>query len=329
MGLEPMQNSELRESLSKLYHDDQQRVLVITTSGKALAGHISGEAYARGGPIPPGEACFDESGRLLLHHFEMENEHIIYIPPDEIAGIGPLPYNQVKDDSEDTTRSHFNYWENSLRKDYFELTKEMAEQRGYEIEQIDPEYDIRTVDESFEWGEIRFEDDVLLYGDFEYFEAEGGITSVGLGAFGISISGGRDRDLRDAIENKIVATKTPISDLQNVSSATVSGHVSVLVTSEDDYVERVAMEGTDWIPSVVTEQKTPEDESITGSEWCICYLSEPDFMFPIDQWDNVEDKLRIFGEVVHTARKTPWGTADCFLKARAAGYRSDDDDGWL
>lgn len=329
MRLEPMADSELKEAVSKLYENEQQSVQIITLDGSTLVGSISGKTFGEDGWVPASEACFDDSNRLVLEHLETGNEHSIRIPSDEIAGIGPFPYRQMKK-SGGIERSPFNYRDGSLYKDLFELTKEKAEQKGYDVRQYPntSTYSFSTVDESFEWGEVAFEDDVLLYGDFEYFEAEGAITSLGFGAFGISVSGGRDRNIRTEIEEKISEKTTSIPNLTNASSATVSGYSSILVTSEEDYVERVEMEGRNWIPSIVTEDEITENESFTDSNWCLCYFCESSFMFPVNQWGKVNDQIQIFGDIIQSTRNTPWGSVDYFFKARAAGYSSDNGNWW-
>lgn len=85
----------------------------------------------------------------------------------------------------------------------------------------------------------------------------------------------------------------------------------------------MSMEGKDWFAAIITLSPIKQIDQLSEYDWAIVFFKSDCFMFPKNLWNQIEDRIDVYGDVVSTNFSTPIGEAECFVKARACAYIDD------
>ncbi|SNR43075.1 hypothetical protein [Halorubrum vacuolatum] len=178
-------------------------------------------------------------------------------------------------------------------------------------------------EEGFDWGAIEFDNDTPLYCDWDFLTRKQGKTlnSLGAGALGLSLSAGWDTQLWSDFQNKVDESKTPIQSISNEHEVTVVGHTQFISLGGGGL--SMTMEGDDWYAAIISPSPIKKIDQLSDYDWAIVFFKSDCFMFPKSLWDQIEERMNVYGDVVSTNFSTPIGEAKCFVKARACAYIED------
>lgn len=293
----------LRLDEKETNEDDENRVdsMLITTDGIALYGEI-----------PTGQVISDNCSEYHLSPF-MGGQDIL-IPANDVAGIRQLPVEQETQNDDDIT---------PLPPALIRLSHETigrSERLGYDFTfQEFPDPVGRHFGKSFDWGDINFNDDTPLYCDWEHLaRKQSGLNSIGAGAFGFSLSAGWDDDLWELFSDLVDRRDKGLSQVIDEPEAAFSGYPKLISKNDDEVIE--TMEGSKWVAVLISDSHIDTVEDIEDDAWVIVFFKQDSLMFPMELWSDITDQIKIYGEVVSVPFDAGFGSAECFVKARAAAY---------
>jgi hypothetical protein len=322
MTFNPMPRSEIIRTIEYCYLSEYSSILIVLTDGTALCAHISGPTWGAEGLIPASKECFPLKNHLKVEIHEMYNEHSIYVPLDQIAGISILPYDQEEIEVLGLPRVR-------RKRDsaYSMLCSDLmvkAKEHSFRIEKEFFVYSI-GLERPFKWGDITFTEDTPLYCDWDFLSrTSGGLNSLGAG-FIVSFSAGWKKNLWASFRDKVTHKRTTFTQVCAKKDAVVSGFVQFIKFNETVYGKNghetlLEMESTKWYPGVISTTRVKHKKQLRKVSWALAYFNETSFMFPKNLWERFSQKIRIYGEVVPVAVRTEFGKSRCFLKVRAAAF---------
>ena len=348
MELETIKLKELVEFLKKSFKtQDSIPCVVILTDGESLYGEIPGKTFIDDVPI---FKFVEDANELVIQHMSVHyNECSIYIPINQIAGVSFLELTRetiplkssgspILDSIKDLPKFTGNYEELSekmrerqIKREGFdhrrvmlEETLKIAEQRHFRIQKYAIDH-LMAAQRPFRWGKITFERDTPLYCDWEYLtRISGGVTSLGVGIPGFSLSAGWSKSLWKSFKDKVFKKSISLNQACSQTEVLIGGYITPLTfkrtKKRHKNLARFTMEGKPWISMVITSKKVGTLEELRKSTFIVCYFKDDAFIFPKDLLKEIADPIRIFGESVSTTFETDFGKAECFVKARAASY---------
>lgn len=268
-----------------------------------------------------------ESGKLLLsslseyiflipNHLKlMHEQHEIYVPFSQIAGIMPIQYFESRCEVTNI-ESH----EESVSKLLFLDMLQKARKHSFKIQRFNVWNMGLSIDidaEKFKWCDTNFANDTPLYCDWEFLsKTSGGLTSLGAG-FALSFSIGWKKSLWSSFKSRVNQTTTELSKVCNKREVTISGYIHLLKSPTNK--EYLKMENETWTSAIIAQSELKKIEKLK-TQWVLVYFKESSFMFPSDLWDRISQKITVYGEIIPANIETEFGKRKCFLKARAAAY---------
>ena len=296
----------LHNFVDYLYENDVSCVQITLTDGTTVCGCIQ-KVYSYNSD---GERVYKDNIKnncLELYYGQTFNEHSIYIPASDIAGLNALQYKENYDCFEDENRKNrfFGFdksksstssdcskkheeskhkqekneaktYEKSIYHSFFEKLIEVAKQKNFQIKRHFYQYSLGAR-RTFVWKDIELNVDTPLYSDWSYLERiSKGLNSIGVG-FMVSLSAGWDNSLWALFKKKTNDKKTQILDAKNMNEAVLEGHVHFIERYTnfpllEKTVDYINMEGSNWLPAVICTNKVKNIYEIEDKEWVIAYF---------------------------------------------------------
>ena len=260
---------------------------------------------------------------IILEFTEQFNEHSIFIPLDTIAGINYINYQ------EDTIDDDIKYINNLSKKssNYYMLEDLFvyAHKMNLKIKHHICAYNMIS-SKPFAWGDLSYLSDTALYADWNYLQiVSGGINALGAGIAIFSLSSGWTESLWSQFKKKVKQNSVDICKINTENEAVVKGYISFVKHystphSLESSIDSIEMEGSKWIPAIISTKKIINNSDIKTNSWTLVYLKEDGLMFPLKAWDRISNPINVYCEVVHVTISTEFGTTPFYLKARCAAY---------
>lgn len=316
MKLKNMSKSEIYSTIDFCYLNNMYNIQIILINGMILLGSIPTKCWkiSESDPIPSKERCFNKE-YLELYYGKIFNEQSIYVPMYMISGISIIDYDQKKipatKDSNQVTSLYDLMFEELLKKaELLNLTRE----KHFYL------YSLMAT-KPFSWGEVSFKGEEVLYSDWGYLSnISGGINSVGAGVGIVSLSAGWDKSLWAVLKNKVDQKNLNIASAGEYKDGVIKGYVNFIQRYELPYfekvIDRIEMEGTKWISAIVSEKNINQAKDLQDCNWCIAFFKEDCMMLPLNAWEQISGKLRIYGEIISSSIITEFGESKYFLKVR-------------
>jgi len=325
MKLEPMPPGEIYNVVDHCYKSGYYSLIIILTDGTTFCTTIPGKAWGGGYPglIPVSKQCFSLPNHLEVEHDQVDKEHSIYIPFNQIAGISTLQYSQEQIKTLGLPISS-TYHVGSAYERLFEDFLPKAQRHLFKVERHHPMYRL-TIHQPFKWGKISFGGDTPLYCDWDFLsKTSGGLNNLGVG-FVVSFSAGWKNSLWRSFKKKVEQTRTELDHVVSKREVTVSGFVQFVKFDKSTQLKSeteglLEMESERWCSAIISSLKVKHISQLKKVSWTLAYFKEPAFMFPKDLWERFSQEIRVYGEVIPVAVKTEFGEVGCFIKARAAAY---------
>lgn len=175
---------------------DKPNFILLTSGEMIYAGSLTSigeiadklsEDYSLSDVFDAGKDVLDEEKYLVVKYDSVGYEYEIAIPYSDIADLISIPFSHDKEES-DTPASPRSI--SPTRKAFYDRTLEVAEESDYPVHNVLLMYNLGSPS-NFSWGEVEFSDDTALYCDWEYLQRRsGGVSSLGGGALGFSVSAG-------------------------------------------------------------------------------------------------------------------------------------------
>lgn len=335
MTLIPMPETQIFEFIDACFLNKKYTIQITLIDGKTFLGTIPSQVTifkpATNEEVKPSssERCF-LNDCLIIDHNEVFNEHSIYIPLDIIAGISSICYHEktLKSNSDidvDFLKDNLNYSNVSIRQYMFQdlLTyaiklklKVVRHHLLYSLGQFRP----------IVWGDLSYKSDTALYADWHYLQnISGGVNALGVGIGVFSLSSGWSDSLWNQFKKKVKQKNIDICEINTENEAVVKGYISFVkrystphsIESSIDFIE---MEGSKWIPAIISAERIVNTSDIKTNIWTLIYLKEDGLMFPLNAWDKISNPITVYCEVIHITISTEFGTIPFYLKARCAAY---------
>jgi hypothetical protein len=263
------------------------------------------------------QEAFEDEDHLVSRYYAPGYESETVVPYSDVADVVFLPFEQQTRASDTTQSTRLPPSEVAM----YERSLAVAKRAGYPVRDLHIAHDLGT-QSGFSWGPVTFTRDTPLYCDWDDLQRRsGGLTSLGGGALGISLSAGWEASLWSEFRDVVNTTRVEISDLEDHSAAATTGYVE-FVTHEGEYVDR-EMDGNEWIAGVVSEDPVEDPSDLARTSWAIGFFERDSLMFPLETWEYVENAVTLYGDVVDSPIQTGFGDVECFLKVRAAAYVGD------
>lgn len=300
MALHPMERDTLRQFVTE---SDGYGYAVVLVSGEWLYGDRVGT----------------DGDELVLEQYGYGHEETVAVPADEVAGVGDAPLRQTREPAASPPPAP--YTRNSpMAVSLYETTRSVAEERGYEVTPLYPMYDLAPPDD-FAWGAVEFTEDTPLYCDWDHLSRRsGGLTSLGAGGFGFSVSAGWDESLWSAFRATVERTTVPLGVVGERSEATTESFVNFVEVDGASLTRE--MDGSEWIGAVLSETPVSDASELTTLDWAFAFFKRDGLMIPLDSWEHITDALAVFTEKVESRVQTGFGERRFYLKARATAYLS-------
>ena len=318
MKFESIPKNEIVRMIEHCYLSGNSSLLIVLIDGTALCAHISGQAWGGKGLIPASEVCFSLKNHLEVEINLMHDEHSVYVPFNQIAGISILPYSQEEIETREAARS-----DSAYRKLCHDLMGK-AKRHSFKIKRHFVAYG-HLFRRPFKWGNISFGNDTPLYCDWDFLSKTcGGLNSLGAG-FVVSFSAGWKNSLMASFKNKVKHRRTEIGRICSKKEAVVSGFVQFVKFDETAFAKSeqkafLEMESAKWCAAVISSTRVKHKKQFRNVSWALAYFNETSFMFPKSLWESFSQEIRIYGEVIPVTVRTELGKKSCFFKVRAAAY---------
>lgn len=316
MELKNMPKNEIYSTIDFCYLNNRYNIQIILTNGMVLLGSIPVKSWtiSESNPITAKERCFKKEC-LELYYTKIFNEQSIYVPIHMISGISIINYDQKK-----VPATQDSNLVASLYDLMFEELLKKAELLNLATERYFYQYSLKTT-KPFLWGELSFKGEAALYSDWGYLSnISGGINSVGAGVGIISLSAGWDKSLWAVFKNKMDQKSLNIKFADEYKDGIIEGYVNFIERYElpdfEKVVDRIEMEGTKWLPAIVSENNIKHAKDFQNCNWCVAFFKEECMMLPLNAWEQISQKLRIYGEIIPFSISTEFGVSKFFLKVR-------------
>lgn len=321
MNLEPMPEQKIEEAMNS---SDKPNFILLTSGEMIYAGSLTSigeiadklsEDYSLSDVFDAGKDVLDEEKYLVVKYDSVGYEYEIAIPYSDIADLISIPFSHDKEES-DTPASPRSI--SPTRKAFYDRTLEVAEESDYPVHNVLLMYNLGSPS-NFSWGEVEFSDDTALYCDWEYLQRRsGGVSSLGGGALGFSVSAGWEESLWSEFRDAVETNQVELDETKDHSEVAISGHID-FVTHENEYITK-EMDGSKWIAGVISEEYVEEVSALEGMEWNIGFFKRESLMFPLETWEHIADPVTVYGNVIDSPIETGFGIVDHFIKMRAGAY---------
>jgi len=321
MNLEPMPEQKIEEAMDSgakpnfiMLSSGEMIYAGSPTTIDQIADRLS-EDYSLSDVFNTEQEVLEENKYIIVKYNSVGHEYEIAIPYSDIADLISIPFSHTKKES-DTPASPKRI--SPTRKAFYDRTLKIAEESDYPIHDVIVMYDLMSPSK-FSWGEVEFSDDTALYCDWEYLQRRsGGVSSLGGGALGFSLSAGWEESLWSEFRDAVETNQVELDETKDHSEVAISGHVD-FVTYANEYISK-EMDGSKWIAGVISEESVEDVSALEEMKWNVGFFKKESLMFPLETWEHIANPVTVYGNVIDSPIETGFGSVDHFIKMRAGAY---------